>query len=130
MWVLRGKISSRDPLSGSVRLRRAADHSEAGLATMTGVEAGRQWPCSQSLGTCAQFGRILKYFWRFWLGFLPNDASFVSYLLITSKRELISPVHHCELRPCLHSPSAAISAFVSRILAKLDCQKLRHCLSK
>ena len=126
MWVLRGKISSRDPLSGSVRLRRAADHNEAGLATMTGVEAGRQWPCSQSLGTCAQFGRILKYFWRFWLGFPSDKASFISYLLITSKRELIWPLHCRDLRPYLPFPSATISALVSATQTVISTPTTEH----
>ena len=87
---------------------------------MTGVEAGRprrarQWSCGQSLGTCAQGEQILKHFWRFWFGFPPDDASLISYLLITSKCELISPLHRRELRPCLRSPSATISALVSVI---------------
>ena len=98
---------------------------EAGPATMTGVEAGypwhaRQWPCGQSLGTCAKGGLILKYFWRFWSGFLPDVASFVPELLITSNRELISPLHRCELRPCLRSPPATISAFVSGIVTVIS----------
>ena len=104
---------------------------EAGPATMTGVEAGypwhaRQWPCGQSLGTCAKGGLILKYFWRFWSGFLPDVASFVPELLITYNRELISPLHRCELRPCLRSLPATESAFVLSILSVISTLTAEH----
>ena len=70
--------------------------------------------------------RILKYFWRFWLGFPPDKASFISYLLITSKRELISPLHRRELRLCLRSPSPTILALGSAIQTVISTPSAEH----